>query len=151
MSSVNKVIIVGNVGKDPEIRSFPNGGRVANFTVATSESWKKDGERQTKTEWHNISVTNDTLVGIVEKYVKKGSKLYIEGQLQTRKWTDNSGVEKYSTEVVLKPFKGELTLLDSRSSSDQSDNGTSDSQAQNGSAGSGFANDLDDDFDSVPF
>lgn len=114
--SVNKVIIIGNVGKYPEIRSFQNGGRVASFSVATSESWKDKatGERKDRTEWHRISVMNDALVGIVEKYVKKGSKVYIEGQLETRKWTDNQGVEKYSTEVVLRPYRGEITLLDGR-------------------------------------
>ncbi|NBX73641.1 MAG: single-stranded DNA-binding protein [Alphaproteobacteria bacterium] len=114
--SVNKVILVGNLGRDPEIRAFNNGGRVASFSIATSESWKDkaSGEKKERTEWHRISVLNDNLVGIVEKYLKKGSKVYIEGQLETRKWTDQSGQEKYSTEVVLRPYRGELTLLDSR-------------------------------------
>lgn len=118
-SSVNKVILVGNVGKDPEIRSFQNGDRVASFSVATSEYWKDKatGERKERTEWHRISVMNDSLVGVIEKYVKKGSKLYLEGQLETRKWTDQSGAEKYSTEVVLRPYRGELTLLDPKGSS----------------------------------
>ena len=117
--SVNKVILVGNVGKDPEVRSFQNGGRVANFSVATSETWKDKatGEKKEKTEWHRVSILNDNLINVVENYVKKGSKLYIEGQLETRKWTDQSGAEKYSTEVVLRPYRGELTLLDGRSSS----------------------------------
>lgn len=116
--SVNKVILVGNLGKDPEIRSFANGGRVASFSIATSESWKDKatGEKKERTEWHRISVLNDNLVGIVEKYIKKGAKVYIEGQLETRKWTDKDGVEKYTTEVVLRPFRGEITMLDSKGS-----------------------------------
>jgi single-strand DNA-binding protein len=114
--SVNKVILVGNLGRDPEIRAFQNGGRVASFSIATSESWKdkSSGERKEKTEWHRISVFNENLVGIVEKYLKKGSKVYLEGQLETRKWTDKEGQEKFSTEVVLRPFRGELTMLDGR-------------------------------------
>jgi len=114
--SVNKVILVGNVGNDPEIRSFNNGGKVANFSLATSESWrdKQSGERKEKTEWHRVAIFNDGLVGVVEKYVKKGSKLYIEGKLQTRKWTDRDGNEKYTTEVVLQGFGGNLTMLDGR-------------------------------------
>jgi single-strand DNA-binding protein len=114
--SVNKVILVGNVGKDPEIRSMQSGDKVASFSIATSESWKDktSGEKKEKTEWHRISVFNQGLVSIIEKYVRKGSKVYLEGQLETRKWTDSAGIEKYSTEVVLKPFRGELTLLDSK-------------------------------------
>jgi len=116
--SVNKVILVGNVGKDPEVRTFGNGGKVANFSIATSESWKdkQTGERKEKTDWHNIAIFNDGLVGIVERYVKKGTKLYIEGQLKTRKWTDRDGNDKYTTEVVLQGYNGNLTLLDSRNS-----------------------------------
>ncbi|RKQ71522.1 single-strand binding protein [Litorimonas taeanensis] len=115
--SVNKVILIGNVGKDPEIRTFGNGGKVANFSIATSEQWKdKQGQRQEKTEWHNIAVFNEGLVGVIERYVKKGSKLYIEGKLQTRKWTDRDGNDKYTTEVVLQGFNGSLTMLDSRDS-----------------------------------
>ena len=112
--SVNKVILVGNVGKDPEVRTFGNGGKVANFTMATSESWKdrNTGERKEKTDWHNIAIFNEGLVGIVERYVKKGSKLYIEGALKTRKWQDQSGADRYSTEVTIRPYKGELTMLD---------------------------------------
>jgi single-strand DNA-binding protein len=112
--SVNKVILVGNLGRDPEIRTFQNGGRVASFSIATSESWKDKatGERKEKTEWHRISVLNENLVGVVERFLKKGSKVYVEGQLETRKWTDQSGQEKFSTEVVLRPFRGELTMLD---------------------------------------
>lgn len=114
--SVNKVILLGNVGSDPEIRSFNNGGKVANFSLATSESWrdKQSGERREKTEWHRVAVFNDGLVGVIERYVKKGSKLYIEGALQTRKWTDRDGNEKYTTEVVLQGYGGNLTMLDSR-------------------------------------
>jgi single-strand DNA-binding protein len=114
--SVNKVILVGNLGKDPEIRSFQNGGRVANFSLATSESWKDKatGEKKEKTEWHRISVLNDNLVSVIERYIKKGTKLYIEGQLETRKWTDQEGKERYSTEIVLRPYRGELTILDSK-------------------------------------
>ncbi len=113
--SVNKVIIVGNVGKDPEIRAFQTGGRVASFSVATSEDWKDKvtGEKKSRVEWHRISILNDALVEVVQRYVKKGMKLYVEGQLETRKWTDKDGVEKYSTEVVLRPFRGELTMLES--------------------------------------
>ena len=114
--SVNKVILVGNVGKDPEIRMMQDGSKLASFSVATSE-FRKDkntGERIDKTEWHKIVIFNDRIAEIVEKYVKKGSKLYIEGQLQTRKWTDQQGVDRYVTEVVLSKFKGELSLLDSR-------------------------------------
>lgn len=115
--SVNKVILIGNVGKDPEIRTFGNGGKVANFSIATSENWKdKQGQRQEKTEWHNIAVFNDGLVGVIERYVKKGSKLYIEGKLQTRKWQDRDGNDKYTTEVVLQGYGGTLTMLDSRDS-----------------------------------
>ena len=114
--SVNKVILIGNLGRDPEIRSFQNGGRVANLSVATSESWrdKATGERKEKTEWHRVAIFNDRLVDVVEKYLRKGSKVYIEGQLETRKWTDQSGQEKYTTEVVLRQFRGELTMLDGR-------------------------------------
>ena len=115
--SVNKVILIGNLGRDPEIRSMQSGGRVASFSIATSENWrdKGTGERREKTEWHRISVFNENLVKVVEQYIKKGSKVYIEGQLETRKWTDQSGQEKYTTEVVLRPFRGEITMLDSRS------------------------------------
>jgi len=146
MASVNKVTILGNVGKDPEIRSFPNGGRVASFSVATSEIWKdkNSGEKKERTEWHKISVLNDALVGVVEKYVKKGSKVYIEGQLETRKWQDKDGVEKYSTEIVLRPYSGEIVLLDSRNG----DNNTvHDVKDQSGDFGN---NDIDDGSD-IPF
>jgi len=116
--SINKVILVGNVGSDPEIRSFNNGGKVANFSLATSESWrdKQSGEKREKTEWHRVAIFQEGLVGVVERYVKKGSKLYIEGKLQTRKWQDRDGNDKYTTEVVLQGYGGNLTLLDSRNS-----------------------------------
>ena len=116
--SVNKVILIGNLGRDPEIRSFQNGGRVASFSLATSENWKDKttGEKKERTEWHRVSVLNDKLVEVVERYIKKGSKLYVEGQLETRKYTDKDGQERYTTEVVLRPFRGEITMLDSASS-----------------------------------
>ena len=118
--SVNKVIIVGRVGKDPTVRTMQSNDKVASFSLATSEVWrdKASGERKEKTEWHNVSCFNQNLVKIIEQYVKKGSLIHIEGQLETRKYTDKNGVEKFSTEVVLRPFKGELTLLDSKGSGD---------------------------------
>lgn len=114
--SVNKVIIVGNLGRDPEVRTFQNGGKVCNLRIATSESWKdrNTGERKERTEWHSVAIFSEPLARIAEQYLKKGSKVYIEGQLETRKWQDQSGQDRYSTEVVLRPYKGELTLLDSR-------------------------------------
>lgn len=114
--SVNKVILVGNLGRDPEIRSMQNGDEVAQLSVATSETWrdKASGERKERTEWHRVAVFNEHLVKVAKQYLKKGSKVYLEGAIQTRKWTDKDGVEKYSTEVVLARFKGELTMLDSR-------------------------------------
>jgi single-strand DNA-binding protein len=112
--SVNKVILVGNLGRDPEIRSTNDGTRIANLNLATSESWRDrtSGERKERTEWHRVVIFNERLVEIAEKYLRKGSKLYVEGALQTRKWTDQQGQEKYSTEVVLQRFRGELTMLD---------------------------------------
>ncbi len=114
--SVNKVILVGNLGRDPEVRRLGNGEPVVNLRVATSESWKDKGtgERKEKTEWHSVVIFNENLGRVAEQYLKKGSKVYLEGQLQTRKWTDQSGAEKYTTEVVLQRFRGELTILDSR-------------------------------------
>jgi single-strand DNA-binding protein len=114
--TLNKVQLIGHLGKDPEIRSFQNGGKAATLSLATSESWKdkETGERKERTEWHRISITNDGLVGVVEKYLKKGAKVYVEGQLETRKWTDKEGEERYSTEVVLRPYAGELLMLDPR-------------------------------------
>ena len=114
--SVNKVILVGNLGRDPEVRRLNSGDQVVNIRIATSENWrdKATGERKEKTEWHNVVIFNEGIGKIVEQYCKKGTKVYLEGQLQTRKWTDQSGAEKYTTEVVLQRFRGELTLLDSR-------------------------------------
>ncbi len=127
--SVNKVILVGNVGKDPEIRRTQDGRPIANINIATSESWrdKNTGERKDKTEWHRVVIFNENLCKVVEQYVKKGAKLYIEGQLQTRKWTDQAGVEKFSTEVVLQGFNGTLTMLDSRNAGGGSAGGMQDS------------------------
>ncbi|KQV57447.1 MULTISPECIES: single-stranded DNA-binding protein [unclassified Caulobacter] len=117
--SVNKVILVGNLGADPEIRSLGSGDRVANLRIATSESWRDrtSGERKEKTEWHRVVIFNDNLVKVAEQYLRKGSTVYIEGAIQTRKWTDNTGVEKYSTEIVLQKFRGELTMLGGRGDS----------------------------------
>lgn len=154
--SVNKVIVLGNLGRDPEIRTMQTGGRVANLSIATSESWKdrNTGERREKTEWHRVVIFNEALVNISEQYLKKGSKVYIEGQLETRKWTDQSGVEKYSTEIVLRPYRGELTMLDSRGDSMGGgyDQGPSmgDSQVSNQNAGGGNAP-TDDFEDEIPF
>ena len=114
--SVNKVILVGNLGRDPEVRTFQNGGKVVNLRIATSENWKDrtTGERKERTEWHSVAIFSEPLGRIAEQYLRKGSKVYIEGQLETRKWQDQSGADRYSTEVVLRPYRGELTLLDSR-------------------------------------
>jgi single-strand DNA-binding protein len=114
--SVNKVIIVGNLGKDPELRRMPNGNPVVNITIATSESWKDkaSGERKEKTEWHRVVIFDENIAKVAENYLKKGSKVYLEGALQTRKWTDQQGVEKYSTEIVLQKFRGELVMLDAK-------------------------------------
>ena len=112
--SLNKVMLIGNLGADPEIRSFQNGGRVANLRIATSETWKdrNTGERQERTEWHTVAIFSEGLVNVVENYLKKGSKVYVEGKLQTRKWQDQQGNDRYSTEVVLRGFDGTLTMLD---------------------------------------
>ncbi len=165
--SVNKVIIVGNLGRDPEVRTFQNGGKVVNLNIATSETWrdKASGERKERTEWHRVSILNENLAKIAEQYLKKGSKVYIEGQLETRKWQDQAGVEKFTTEVVLRPFRGELTLLDGREGgsggggggymADQSsgrDSGGYDSGPSSGSSsgggGGGRGGDMDDE---IPF
>ena len=116
MAGVNKVILVGNLGQDPEARTFSNGGEVVNLRVATSESWKDrdSGERKEKTEWHSVAIFNENLGRVAKNYLRKGSKVYIEGQLQTRKWQDQSGNDRYTTEIVLQKFRGELVLLDSR-------------------------------------
>lgn len=114
--SVNKVILIGNLGRDPEVRSFQNGGKVVNLRLATSETWRdrQSGERRERTEWHTVAIYNEPLGRIAEQYLRKGSKVYIEGQLETRKWQDQSGQERYTTEVVLRPYSGALTLLDGR-------------------------------------
>ncbi|SMX28085.1 Single-stranded DNA-binding protein [Pelagimonas phthalicica] len=118
--SVNKVILVGNLGRDPEVRSFQNGGKVCNLRIATSETWKdrNTGERREKTEWHSVAIFQEGLVRVAEQYLRKGSKVYIEGQLQTRKWQDQSGADRYSTEVVLQGFGGTLVMLDPRGGGD---------------------------------
>ena len=158
-NSLNKVTLVGNIGRDPEVRSFQNGSKVCNLSLATSERWKdkETNEPKEKTEWHRIVVFNDKLVEIIEKYVHKGSKVYIEGQLETRKWTDSSGTEKYSTEVVLRPYRGEIIFLDSKSEVDDSssnvieEDNKSSSKIENESSSNSveeLASDLDDD---IPF
>lgn len=114
--SVNKVVLIGNLGKDPEFKTFGSGDKVANFSIATSDTWrdKASGERREKTEWHRISIFNEHLVKIAEQFLRKGTKVYVEGKLQTRKYTDGQGIERYVTEIVLAKFRGELTILDSR-------------------------------------
>ena len=114
--SVNKVILIGNLGRDPEVRTFQNGGKVCNLRIATSDTWKdkNTGERKERTEWHSVAIFSEPLARVAEQYLKKGSKVYIEGQLETRKWQDQSGNDRYSTEVVLRPYKSELTMLDGR-------------------------------------
>ena len=162
--SVNKVILIGNLGRDPEVRSFQNGGKVCNLRIATSETWKdkNTGERREKTEWHSVAIFQEGLVRIAEQYLKKGSKVYIEGQLQTRKWQDQSGADRYSTEVVLQGFGGTLTMLDGRDGGsggggmggggggyDDRDSGGGYDQGGGGqSSGGGGSRDLDDE---IPF
>ena len=163
MAGVNKVILVGNLGADPEARSLNNGGEVVNIRVATSETWKdRDGNRQERTEWHNVVIFNENLGRVAKSYLRKGSKVYLEGQLQTRKWQDQSGNDKYTTEVVLQKFRGELVLLDSRGEGGGSSGGfggggygddfggssSGGSQRQQRPAPAAFDTDLDDD---VPF
>ena len=159
MAGVNKVILVGNLGDDPEVRSLNNGGEVVNLRVATSENWKdRDGNRQERTEWHRVVIFNENLGRVAKSYLRKGSKVYLEGQIQTRKWTDQSGQDRYSTEVVLQRFRGELVLLDRRdagagddfgdSHGGSSDFGSSPRQPQQAKPVPAFDSDLDDD---VPF
>jgi single-strand DNA-binding protein len=164
MAGVNKVILVGNLGADPEARSLNNGGEVVNLRVATSEQWKdRDGNRQERTEWHQVVIFNENLGRVAKSYLRKGSKVYLEGQLQTRKWTDQQGNDKYTTEVVLQRFRGDLVLLDSRGEGGGSGGGFGGGgygdDVGGGSSGGGsqrqqrpqpatFDNDLDDD---VPF
>ena len=114
--SVNKVILIGNLGRDPEVKTFQNGGKVCNLSIATSENWrdKATGERKERTEWHRVAIFNERLVDVAEKYLKKGAKVYLEGQLETRKWQDQSGQDRYTTEIVLRQFRGELTLVGGR-------------------------------------
>lgn len=163
--SVNKVIIVGNLGRDPEVRSFPNGGKVVNLRIATSESWKDktSGERKERTEWHSVAIFNEGLAKIAEQYLKKGSTVYIEGQLETRKWQDQSGADRYSTEVVLRPYNGSLTLLGGKRDGDGDQQGGGDegrgdrsqagspsgaSRPAGGNTQGGGNNDVDDE---IPF
>ena len=163
MAGVNKVILVGNLGDDPEVRSLNNGGEVVNLRVATSESWKdRDGQRQERTEWHRVVIFNENLGRVAKSYLKKGSKVYLEGQIQTRKWTDQSGADRYSTEVVLQRFRGELVLLDSKGGGGGGGYGDQGGGYESGGGGFGggggsrpqsrpqqaFDSDLDDD---VPF
>ena len=139
--SVNKVILVGNLGADPEIRSLGSGDRVANLRLATSESWRDrtSGERKEKTEWHRVVIFNDNLVKVAEQYLRKGSTVYIEGAIQTRKWTDNTGAEKYSTEIVLQKFRGELTMLGGRADgAGASAGGGDDGYSSGGGGGGGY-------------
>lgn len=116
MASVNKVILVGHLGRDPEVKTFQNGGKVCNLRIATGEAWrdKNTGERKERTEWHSVAILNEGLVKIAEQYLRKGSKVYLEGRLETRKWQDQSGADRYTTEIVLRPYRGELVLLDRR-------------------------------------
>jgi len=146
--SVNKVILIGNLGRDPEVRSFQNGGKVCNLRIATSETWKdkNTGERREKTEWHSVAIFNDGLVRIAEQYLKKGSKVYIEGALQTRKWQDQSGQDKYSTEVVLQGFGGVLTMLDGRGDNQGGGGGG----YSGGGGGGGYDSGRDGGYDSGP-
>jgi single-strand DNA-binding protein len=154
--SVNKVILVGNLGADPEIRTLNSGDRVANLRVATSETWRDrtSGERKERTEWHRVVIFNDNLVKVAEQYLRKGSKIYLEGAIQTRKWTDQAGLEKFSTEVVLQKFRGELTMLDGRGDAEREDGppagGFSSGAPKRPSSGprEDFSADLDDE---IPF
>lgn len=148
--SVNKVILVGNLGKDPEVRRMTSGEPVVNLSIATSETWrdKASGERKEKTEWHRVVIFNKNLADVAEKYLKKGSKVYLEGQLQTRKWTDKDGAEKYSTEVVLQNFRGELTMLDGRSGGEGGGSSFGGAREASGSAPSFARDEMDDE---IPF
>ena len=141
--SVNKVIIVGNLGRDPEVRTFQNGGKVCNLRIATSENWKdrNTGEKKERTEWHSVAIFSEPLARIAEQYLKKGSKVYIEGQLETRKWQDQSGQDRYTTEIVLRPYRGELTLLDSRDGGGGNYGGGSSGGDYGGDYGGGYGGD----------
>jgi len=149
--SVNKVILVGNLGADPEIRRLNSGDPIANLRIATSESWRDrtSGERKDRTEWHSVVIFNENLAKVAEQYLKKGAKVYIEGALQTRKWQDQNGNDRYSTEIVLQKFRGELQMLDAqRDGSSQSNQRQEDRQSSYGEQSSGFSRDLDDE---IPF
>jgi single-strand DNA-binding protein len=152
--SVNKVILIGNLGADPEIRTLNSGDRVANLRIATSESWRDraSGEKKERTEWHRVVIFNDNLVKVAESYLRKGAKVYIEGAIQTRKWTDQAGVEKYSTEIVLQKFRGELTMLDGKGDSggdyDAGAGFSSGPRTQPSGPRESFSADLDDE---IPF
>ncbi len=146
--SVNKVILIGNLGRDPEVRSLSDGSPVVNLSLATNETWtdRASGERRERTEWHRVVIFDERLCDVAQKYLRKGSKLFVEGQLQTRKWTDQQGVEKYSTEVVLRRFRGEMTMLDGRGEGGGESYGGGEGEA--GPAPAGGGSDLDDD---IPF
>ena len=148
--SVNKVILIGNLGRDPEVRTFQNGGKVCNLRIATSENWKDKatGERREKTEWHSVSIFSEPLARIAEQYLRKGSKVYIEGKLQTRKWQDQSGQDRYSTEVVLQGFDGTLTLLDRKP---QGDSGGYPAPAQDNAPAGGYGGGQSALEDDIPF
>ena len=164
--SLNKVMLIGNLGADPEVRSFQNGGRVCNLRIATSENWKdRDGQRQERTEWHTVAIFSDGLINVCENYLRKGSKVFVEGQLQTRKWQDQQGNDRYSTEIVLRGFNGTLTMLDGRGEGGGGSRGGSysggggsgggggwndggSSGGGSGGGGGGYGDDLDDD---IPF
>ena len=151
--SVNKVIIVGHLGRDPEARSFQNGGKIVNLRIATSETWrdKQSGERKERTEWHSVAIFSEPLAKIAEQYLRKGSKVYIEGQLETRKWQDQSGQDRYTTEIVLRPYRGELVLLDGQGGDRRGDDGGRDDQRNDGGGygGGGYGrSDMDDE---IPF
>ena len=170
MSYLNKVCLIGNLGADPEVKSFSNGGRIANLRIATTEKWKdkNTGERKEKTEWHSVTIANDGLVGVVEQYLRKGSKIYLEGKLQTRKWQDKDGNDRYTTEVVVGGLQGILKMLDGPSSGGNSGGGSRSSGGSNqnsggygggnsggntgGNSGGGYANGYADDLDDdIPF
>lgn len=154
--SVNKVILIGNLGADPEVRTFQDGGKICNLRIATSETWRdrESGERRERTEWHNVVIRSEPLIRIAEQYLRKGSKIYVEGQLETRKWQDQSGQDRYSTEVVLRPYRGELTMLDGRGEGGGRDDfgssqgGGSGGGLERGGGGPGGGRDVDDE---IPF
>jgi single-strand DNA-binding protein len=151
--SLNRAMIIGHLGRDPEIRTLQNGGKVANFSVATSESWtdKRTGERQERTEWHNVVIFNENLVKVVESYLRKGSKVYLDGKLQTRKWQAQDGSDRYSTEIVIQPFNGTLTILDTKAESEARQAKRDDAPKDNNPPahnGGSYAEELEDE---IPF